>query len=108
MLCTAHMIDGSVSDRGLLLTLTQDKELRDNWKLAMCDDYTPPEQYTLTAHIVKLAVQGQQKILANYKLLTQHGMTPGISGDNWSRNEISQLGLEHYNNNITDDWIIEE
>lgn len=88
----------------------QDKEHRDSWKLEMYDNYTPPEYYTLTltAHIVKLAVQGQQKILATKKLLMQQGMTPGISGDNWSCNEISLLGLEHYNNNITDELIIEE
>ena len=60
------------------MSLPEDPEYRDIWKLAMHGSYTPPDRQTVLSHVVLLGAEGKLKLFAQHHRITiaYHGIPP--------------------------------
>ena len=88
------------------LSLPEDPEFRDIFKLAMQGSYEPPDRTTTLSHVVLLAAEGKKKLFDVNTALLAKGIKPGAAGDIWSSHGVSLFGMCQYD--MTDDWEIRE
>ena len=88
------------------LSLPEDPEFRDVFKLAMQGSYEPPDATTTLSHVVLLGGEGRKKLFDVNTPLREKGIKPGAAGDIWSSHGISLFGMCQYD--MTDDWEIRE
>lgn len=88
------------------LSLPEDPEFHDLFRIAMKGSYTPPMHHTINANVLMLSAEGQKKLFDINTKLRAAGIKPAMAGDIWSDNGVSVLGIcEYY---MKDDWTIHE
>lgn len=88
------------------LSLPEDPEFHDVWKIAMMGSYTPPDHKIVLSNVLQLSGEGMQKVVAKNTALRAEGIKPAMAGDIWGDRGVSLLGIcEYY---MTDNWEIEE
>lgn len=90
------------------LTVVEDEEYRDMWRVATNGTYQPPDRTTLRSFVLELSKEGQDRVRQVNEALRQDHRLPSIGGDIWSskNHSISLLGMTQYH--INSNWEIEE
>ena len=88
------------------LSLPEDPEFHDVFKVAMKGAYTPPTHHTVNRYVLELAAEGKKMIFDINNQLRDHGIKPAIAGDIWSDRGVSLFGMCQYH--TSEDWTIKE
>ncbi|KAK3257892.1 hypothetical protein CYMTET_33037 [Cymbomonas tetramitiformis] len=73
-----------------------DSELRDTFDYIFGGSYVPPTYELVTQNILKLSVEGKNKVQSALKGLLAEGILPSIAGDIWSEGGIAIFGILVY------------
>ncbi|KAK3283032.1 hypothetical protein CYMTET_9255 [Cymbomonas tetramitiformis] len=74
-----------------------DQEFRDIFYCLTKGQYVPPTAYNLVVqNILKLSVEGKERLVRKLKALLEEGILPSIGGDIWSQGGISIFGIMVY------------
>ena len=88
------------------LSLPEDPEFHDIFKIAMQGSYAPPDHKIVLSNVLLLAGEGKKKLYDVNTSLRANGMKPAMAGDIWSDRGVSLFGMcEYY---ISDEWEILE
>jgi hypothetical protein len=88
------------------LSLPEDPEFHDIFKVAMRGAYTPPDHKLVVSNVLLLSGEGKKKLFDVNTALRAEGIKPAMAGDIWSDRGVSLLGLcEYY---MSEKWTIEE
>ena len=64
------------------LSLPQDPEFHDVFKIAMQGSYTPPDKKIVLSNVLMLGAEGKKRLLDVNASLRASGIKPAVAGDN--------------------------
>ncbi|KAK3246768.1 hypothetical protein CYMTET_43707 [Cymbomonas tetramitiformis] len=82
---------------GRPLTLPEhDQEFREVFYCLTKGQYVPPTYHTVVENVLKLSVEGKERLVRSLKDLKEEGILPSMCGDIWSQGGISIFGILVY------------
>ena len=73
-----------------------DRELRDIFEYIFQGGYVPPTYKLVVQNVLKLSVEGKEKVKFELSVLIAEGISPSIAGDIWSEGGVAIFGILAY------------